>query len=36
MVYLYDNFRQYSRGNVAPVNLKIICLLVNCSLLAAV
>jgi len=36
MVYLYENFRHFSRGNAESANLKIICLLVKRSLLAAV
>jgi len=36
MVYLHENFKQYSRSNVESANPKIICLLVKCSLLAAV
>ena len=35
-VYLYENFRHYSRGNAESANLNIICLLIKCSLLAAV
>jgi len=35
-VNLHENFRQYSRWNAESANLKIICLLVKCSLPAAV
>jgi len=33
---LNEHFRQYNRGNAESANLKIICLLIKCSLLAAV
>jgi len=36
MVYLQENFRQYSRENAESANLKIICFFVKCSLLVAV
>ena len=35
-VYLYENFRLYSRENSESANLKIICLFIKCSLLVAV
>jgi len=35
MVYLHENFWQYSRGNADSANLKIICLLITFYLLAA-
>jgi len=35
MVYLVENFRQYSRASVEAENLKITGLFIKCSLLAA-
>jgi len=36
MDYLHENFRQYSRGNAESAGLKIICIFIKYSLLAAV
>jgi len=34
--YVHKNFIKHSRGNATSENLKIICLLIKCSLPAAV
>jgi len=36
MVYLHENFRQYSQRNAESANLKIVYLLIKCSLPAEV